>query len=461
FRLPGLGKYLSERLHLPVRSLTEPQNFNLGIARNPRIFQEHALSFGVALGLVVQGCGMAPMDISLLPQELLQRKIIARKKPWAAAVAACALLMFGTAWYSTWQRGKQLEEATSPLAQEVKKTADEFVRDYERNSDVSEQKKALEHLLSQWKGRDLWLRAYDKIFAPLESLENRRQGPWLRKIVTARVDFDTVARALAEDATRDLGSGLAKGGGMELETGFIGRLKARLRTAAYVDVGPRRVPGARTRQTVQETPRERPDVIYVVIQGQTTHRERGKFVTDVLVNNLTNTWFAKNFNYRVRSMRPPEDQVLKINGEETKIGRTEFQLQDPPLIADVRYVGDQTEKRFVDLRGRVVTLESLGGEWGREWQLMNERQKLIDNHLINRWEEGDKEGEPRLRRRDQFLADLVKEKGVSEEEFTDFELTFFMDPSGQLFEEVARIKKQGADRTGGAGVRPLGVVGNR
>jgi len=462
FKLPGLGKYLSERLHMSIRSLTEPQNFNLGSARNPRVFNEHALSFGVALGLAVQGCGMGSMDISLLPQELLQRKIIARKKPWAAAVAVCALLMFGTAWYSTWQRGAELEEATSEEAQRVKNEADKSVREYEKNSDVTDEKKKLDRLLGQWQGRDLWLRTYDKIFGPLETLENRRQGPWLRKVVTARIDFDTVAHALAEGVTSELSSPLGfDAKDMELESGFISRLRARIRTSGYgaVDIGPGRGPGGRTRAGQKKKVVERPDVIYVVVQGQTTHRQKGSFVTSVFVDSLTNTWVAEKFNKKVRSVLPPDDITVKIDNKDTKISKGEFKLADRPLIADVRYLGDVTEKRFVDLRGRVVTLESLGGDWSREYQAIVEREKLIEGEVIKKWRDGDKEDEAPLRTRDQFLADLVKEKGVSEEQFTDFEFAFFLDPSGDLFKEVAQLKKDAAERLRRGPGRGLGMVG--
>lgn len=445
FKLPGLAKYLSEHLRLPIRSLTDPQNYDLSMARNPRIFEESALSFGVALGLVTQGCGMGRMDISLLPQELLQRKIIARKKPWAAAVAACALLMFGTAYYHAWRRGNELAEANSERAKEFVRKADEIQKDYNRLKNVDEQKRKLVENYKTWVGRDFWLHALRKIFGPIPPEPGNEKGVWLKRVVSERLDFDTVAQALADGVTLDLPSGYGfKAKGMTLEAGWAERLKGRVRRPEWGVIdpfAPGTTPGQR-RPEVEERI-ERPDIVYVVLQGETIHPGQGTYVTNTLVKALTNKWRGRNSGiekegiYPPKEIRTPEDEVLD----------TEFDLVNYPLIMDVRFVSSQEEDRFVDHRDRLVDPMDIGEENRDVWRDIRQRLADLEADRISSYQEGDKQ----LPTKAQFLAELEKDKGIRLEMFTDFEIVFFMDPSGDLIDEMERRKKKTAE----AGTRLL------
>ena len=58
-------------------------------------FQENLLSFGVSYGLALQGLGKGAVHTNLLPKEIVQSRLINRRKPWA--VAAAALLLLGCA----------------------------------------------------------------------------------------------------------------------------------------------------------------------------------------------------------------------------------------------------------------------------------------------------------------------------------------------------------------------------
>jgi len=444
FRLPGLAKYLSENLHIPIQGLTEPQNFDMSIARNPRIFQEGALSFGVALGLAVQGCGLASMDISLLPQELLQRKIIARKKPWAAAVAACALLMFGTAWYSTWRRGEELMDANSPDAKTWARETDDSRQKYEKLVDVTSTKEMLKEIEGLWEGRDFWLHALRKMFAPIPSEPDNDKGVWLKKVVSARVDFDTVAQAIADGVTNGLDSGLPlKSDKMVLDAGFLDKLKAKVKrpefrelTATFDGTGKPRQVGR------DEVKVERPDVVYVVMQGETTDPGQGQYVTKSLVKRLTNTWECPKCKLRVKGPAPP----ARCPREDCDGQGRDFVLTDPPLIADVRFVSSQTDGRFVDHMERVVKPRDLGEDRERTWQEILTRQADIDAGQIKSWREGDRPGEPPLPTRSQFLADLFQAKAIRLETFTDFQIAFFIDRSGKLLEQVQELKQKAAER---------------
>ncbi len=106
FKLPGLQKYLSDKLSLDVR---KPTKFNrLGgdaVLADP-LFQENLLTFPVAYGLALQGLNQARLSTNLLPAEIRFDRLIRAKKPHA--VAAAALLLLGTAGLA-WGFGQELK----------------------------------------------------------------------------------------------------------------------------------------------------------------------------------------------------------------------------------------------------------------------------------------------------------------------------------------------------------------
>jgi type IV pilus assembly protein PilM len=114
FRLPGLQKFLTEKLQLDVR---KPAQFERvtgeGVTGAP-VFSENLLSFPVAYGLALQGLGLAKLHTNLLPHEIRFDRMVRAKKPWA--VAAAALLMLGGAVYA-FGNGVELRSVTAGDAQ--------------------------------------------------------------------------------------------------------------------------------------------------------------------------------------------------------------------------------------------------------------------------------------------------------------------------------------------------------
>jgi type IV pilus assembly protein PilM len=95
FRLPGLQKYLQEKLQLEVR---KPNSFNRLVGDevvNAPVFTENVLGFAVPYGLALQGVGLAKLHTNLLPQEIRFDRMIREKKPWAVAAAAALFLGAG------------------------------------------------------------------------------------------------------------------------------------------------------------------------------------------------------------------------------------------------------------------------------------------------------------------------------------------------------------------------------
>jgi len=95
FRLPGLQKYLSEKLQLDVRKPGRFERITGDAVLNDPVFTENVLSFPVAYGLALQGIGQARLMTNLLPGEIKFDRLVRSKKPYA--VAAAAALLVGTA----------------------------------------------------------------------------------------------------------------------------------------------------------------------------------------------------------------------------------------------------------------------------------------------------------------------------------------------------------------------------
>lgn len=93
FRLPGLQKFLQEKLQLEVRKLQKLERTTGESVTAAPTFAENIMSFGVAYGLALQGLTKARLQTNLLPYEVRLERIVRGKKPWAVAAAAC--LAFG------------------------------------------------------------------------------------------------------------------------------------------------------------------------------------------------------------------------------------------------------------------------------------------------------------------------------------------------------------------------------
>jgi type IV pilus assembly protein PilM len=94
FRLPGLQRYLGEKLALEVRKLGKLERLGGNDVLSQPTFSENVLTFGVAYGLALQGMKQARLLTNLLPHEIRMERLVRAKKPWA--VAAAALLILGT-----------------------------------------------------------------------------------------------------------------------------------------------------------------------------------------------------------------------------------------------------------------------------------------------------------------------------------------------------------------------------
>lgn len=93
-KLPGLRRYLSQSLGFEIEKIEAYHELVGQQVIAAPAFQENLLSFGVCYGLALQGLNKSGVYTNLLPREIIQDRMIRRKKPWAVAIAAVLLLAF-------------------------------------------------------------------------------------------------------------------------------------------------------------------------------------------------------------------------------------------------------------------------------------------------------------------------------------------------------------------------------
>ena len=90
-KLPGLPQFLEKNLGMPAIKLSDYARLS-GPATDDATYTDNSLSYAVCYGLILQGLGKGQMNTNLVPPELIRARLIRRKKPWAAAIAASLLL---------------------------------------------------------------------------------------------------------------------------------------------------------------------------------------------------------------------------------------------------------------------------------------------------------------------------------------------------------------------------------
>ncbi|MGF1577763.1 MAG: type IV pilus assembly protein PilM [Gemmataceae bacterium] len=125
FRLPGLQKFLQEKLGIEVRKLQTLHRVEGEEVTKAPQFTENVMSFAVAYGLALQGLKLSKIKTNLLPQEIHRERFIREKKPWVAATAAVILFgvfiqLFGLGvLYNKWlgEKVKTVPSAQGPLGE--------------------------------------------------------------------------------------------------------------------------------------------------------------------------------------------------------------------------------------------------------------------------------------------------------------------------------------------------------
>jgi type IV pilus assembly protein PilM len=160
FRLPGLQKYLQEKLQLEVRKLQSLERMTGDEVVAAPTFTENVLSFAVAYGLALQGLKVTRIQTNLLPPEIRFERQIKAKKPWAAAAAAA--LLFGVVGL-TYGKAIEFKALSNP----------EFKKSHEQAKQVKQELEAAQRQFDEAENaRQSALQSLRKLAAGVDEKDN-------------------------------------------------------------------------------------------------------------------------------------------------------------------------------------------------------------------------------------------------------------------------------------------------
>jgi type IV pilus assembly protein PilM len=184
FRLPGLQRFLSEKLQLEVKKLQKMDRLGGESVVGAPAFSQNVLSFSTAYGLALQGLDLARLKTNLLPQDIRYERMVRAKKPWAVAAAASLLLAILVASFSYGLQFRAVD--TDPKAPvgaaiaETKSVIDATKRDEAdfnaAKTKVEDRERAVKNIIAGQEERLNWLLLNEYINASLPAPGERLDG---------------------------------------------------------------------------------------------------------------------------------------------------------------------------------------------------------------------------------------------------------------------------------------------
>jgi type IV pilus assembly protein PilM len=215
FRLPGLQKFLGEKLQLDVRKLSKMERLAGDSVVGAPAFSQNVMSFATAYGLALQGLGDGRLKTNLLPQEIQFERMIRAKKPWAVAAASALLIgiLAGTASYAWQYRAVDTTGPVGKAIEQSKPIVDSVGRDESAVSaklgEVTAREKAIRNIVAGQEDRLNWLLLNEYVSQSLPTPGMRLDG----KLKSATGDDYVVTdRAQKDHAFKQSDTLLVSGG---------------------------------------------------------------------------------------------------------------------------------------------------------------------------------------------------------------------------------------------------------
>ncbi|HXG09429.1 MAG TPA: type IV pilus assembly protein PilM [Gemmataceae bacterium] len=304
FRLPGLQRFLSEKLQLEVRKLQKLERLAGDEVITAPQFTENVLSFAVAYGLALQGLQQTRLQTNLLPPEIRVERLVRAKKPWA--VASAAALLFGIAGlalsYNLEIRAVDVESVRQAIAEgdKIKKEADGYKSQFEaQQRKVIEEEEAVKSVIAGQDERLNWVELMKFVNDALPRPDDKGEDINLLYPKAKELYWTAAAKRAYEKYRQRLaqgGSGLGTGYDLVEGIGDLVQLSIEAVDCRYTDdlssywtlVTDKRmgaeISSLRPRGS-HNSPPTGPGWV-VELRGFTYHKNADSFVIDSLVENL-------------------------------------------------------------------------------------------------------------------------------------------------------------------------------
>ena len=180
-KLPGLLQYLERNLGYPSTLLEV-----FGRLKGPAVvsapsFTDNSMSFAVSYGLVLQGLGQSAIQTNLLPHEIITRRLIRQKKPWAVFIVALLLAGCLFNFFFHWNAWSQVHPEQYAVAfnkseNVSSQSASQKSRDAERIEQFKRIKSLGEVVVGNSEGRLLCLELFRAVFEALPRDPTLKEG---------------------------------------------------------------------------------------------------------------------------------------------------------------------------------------------------------------------------------------------------------------------------------------------
>ena len=379
FRLPGLARYLTEATGIEIHGLSSLENFDLSAARNVEYFRRHAAGFPVALGAAAQALGiLGTLETTMLPPEIIRRKVLVRKKPWAVAAAAAVLAMVGVLYVNaaaTNARLRKLEEENLGVAHVKVDEVKGYQTDYSGVS-VAGELAALRTIQSVFQDRGVWFKLFDELTAPIPK-EPDNETIWLIGLRATYVSVQEAARGLVDlppelsGLTVESMGGRGRGFG-DADTGLMNILQVLEERRSGREFGR---PGGQP----ESMGGEMPEVVQtVVVWGEVRHDDRQLYIKGEFVDKLDASplfsfprlvFAAPVYRWVDSAGRVVDAAVFEQVARDRRLGAGPLETVEVPGFQEVEYT-QFVVKTFIDSGGKLAEAVR------QEQEVMDELVKL-------------------------------------------------------------------------------------
>jgi type IV pilus assembly protein PilM len=118
-KLEGLSKFFASNLDMKINRFFDIMHMELAHDVDINLLQEHLPSFGVAMGLALQGLGKGPSSVNLIPRKLYKARMIERKQPAFIVAAGLLFLLILLMYFSGSSRIDALDTALGKASTEL------------------------------------------------------------------------------------------------------------------------------------------------------------------------------------------------------------------------------------------------------------------------------------------------------------------------------------------------------
>lgn len=162
FKLPPLVDYFRKGLDYEVTVLDRVNRVRVASGVDAEKFESELPSYAVALGLAIQGIGLARVNIDLMPRELVRERMLRAKIPYAAAVLLLLAMPLLVGYQAASREIARCDEEKGPIEKATKQHRDLLAEETQAAA-LGPLADQLRVLASVGEGRDEWAQFVDDL----------------------------------------------------------------------------------------------------------------------------------------------------------------------------------------------------------------------------------------------------------------------------------------------------------